>query len=91
MCKGLEIHFLKLTKPCGKIQNKFLEKEEEKEKEKENGQRKVGEDDEEGEIRGTEGEMDGRGGGGGKVQAAAGPAIERGTAASTIDGRRWPF
>ena len=51
--------------------------------------KKVGEDDEEGEIRGTEGEMDGRGGGG-EVQAAAGPAIERGTAASTTDGRRWP-
>ncbi len=85
----MEIHFLKLTKPCGKIQNKFLEKEEEKEKEKENGQRKVGEDDEEGEIRGIKGKMDGRGGGG-EVQAVAGPTIERGTAASATDGRRWP-
>ena len=67
----------------------ILEKEEEKEKEKENGQRKVGEDDEEGEIRGVEGEMDGRGGGG-EVQVAAGPAVERDTTAFTTDGRRWP-
>ena len=66
-----------------------LEKEEEKEKEKENGQGKVRKDDEEGEIRGVEGEMDGRRGGGGEVQAAAGPAIERDTAASTTDVGRW--
>ncbi len=68
----------------------ILQKEEEKEKEKENGQGKVGKNDEEGEIRGVEGEMDGRGGGGGgEVQIAAGPAIERDTAASTTDVGRW--
>ena len=44
-------------------------------KEKENGQRKVGKDDEEGEIRGAEGEMDGRGGGG-EILAAAGLTIQ---------------
>ena len=66
----------------------ILDKEEEKEKEKENGQGKVGKDDEEREIRGVEDKMDGRGGGG-EVQIAAGPAIERDTAASTTDVGRW--
>ncbi len=84
----MEIHFLKLTKPCGKIQNKFFGEGRGEGEGKGHGQRKVGKDDEEGEVRGTEGEMDRRGGG--EVQAAAGPAIRRGTTASTTDGRRWP-
>ena len=73
----------KLTKPCGKIQNKLLKKEGEKAEEKEIGERKDGKDHEEGEVQGDE---EGMGGRRGQVRAAATTNNRRGTAASEEPG-----
>ena len=71
-----------LTKPCGKIQNKYLKKDGEKEGEK--GKRKDGKDrEEEKEIRGVEGGMGGRRGG--EVCSAVAANNNRVTAASAAD------
>ena len=71
----MEIHFLKIDKTIRENSKQIFEEGGEKAEEKENGQRKVGKDDEEGEVRGAEGKMDGRGGGG-EILAAASPTIK---------------